>query len=81
MLRVYVAADCPASLMSLELVTFVQTHYPDLPLEVVDIGEPGAMVPEYVFGTPIYAWDDHVVFLGNPSEEELAALCEEMQWV
>jgi hypothetical protein len=71
MLRVYIASGCPASQISLRLIDRLQTRYPDLPLEVVNVSEPGAVVPDEVFGTPIYTWDDQVLFLGNPSEEAL----------
>jgi hypothetical protein len=71
MLRVYIASECPASQISLRLIDRLQARYPDLPLEVVNVSEPGAVVPDEVFGTPIYTWDNRVLFLGNPSEEAL----------
>ncbi len=71
MLRVYVAADCPGSAISLHLVERLRASCPDLPLAVIDVTEPHADVPEHIFGTPIYTWHDHVLFLGNPSEETL----------
>jgi hypothetical protein len=71
MLRVYVAGDCPSSSISLHLVERLRENCPDLPLTVIDVTEPHADVPEQVFGTPIYTWNDHVIFLGNPSEETL----------
>jgi hypothetical protein len=71
MLRVYIASGCPASQISLRLIDRLQARYPNLPLEVVNVSEPGAVVPDEIFGTPIYTWDDRVLFLGNPSEEAL----------
>jgi hypothetical protein len=71
MLRVYVAADCPSSAISLHLVERLRACCPDLPLTVIDVQAPHAEVPEQIFGTPIYTWNDEVLFLGNPSEETL----------
>jgi hypothetical protein len=71
MLRVYVAADCPSSSISLHLIERLREHCPDLPLAVIDVQEPDAKIPEQIFGTPIYTWNDHVLFLGNPSETTL----------
>jgi len=71
MLRVYVAGDCPSSSISLHLVERLRESCPDLPLVVINVEEPDADVPAQIFGTPIYTWNDHVLFLGNPSEETL----------
>lgn len=71
MLRVYIAEDCPGSARACELVLHFQALHPDIPLELVDVHAPGATVPPEVFGTPIYTWQNQIVFLGNPSETEL----------
>jgi hypothetical protein len=71
MLRVYVAADCPASTLAVDLVERVRKQCPDVPLQIIDISAPDARVPDEIFATPIYTWNDRVVFLGNPSETTL----------
>jgi hypothetical protein len=71
MLRVYVAHDCPMSALSLQLIERLRQQYPDLPLEVIDVGNPDVTLPVGIFGTPTYTWDDDVLFLGNPSETAL----------
>lgn len=78
MLRVYVAPDCPGSALAVRLVEQVRGKYPHMPLEVVDIADPKAVIPSRVFGTPMYAWEDQVVFLGNPSEAVLLAWVKEL---
>ncbi len=40
-------------------------------MELVDVEAPNADVPRKVIGTPIYTWNDRIVFMGNPSEQEL----------
>lgn len=77
MLRVYVAADCPASLLAIELVERVRAKRPDLPLEIVNIETPGIEVPDEIFGTPTYTWGKQILFLGNPGETALIAWLEE----
>lgn len=71
MLRVYVAADCPASALAHKLIKRVHQHHPHLPMEVIDISNTGHDVPIEVFATPTYTWNGQIIFLGNPSETEL----------
>jgi hypothetical protein len=71
MLRIYVSVHCPTCASALHLAERVQSQRPEVPLEVVDVDAPGADVPSKVIGTPIYAWHDRILFLGNPSETEL----------
>lgn len=71
MLRIYVSAHCPSCGMALHLAGQVQVQRPCLPLEVIDVDVPDLDVPDYIIGTPIYTWNNRVLFLGNPSEAEL----------
>lgn len=74
MLRVYVAADCPASALARNLVKRVRFRHPHLPVEVIDVNSTEKKeIPREVFATPIYTWNGQVVFLGNPSEADLVA--------
>jgi len=52
---------------------------PEIPVTLVDIEAPDAEVPPKIIGTPIYTWNDRVVFLGNPSEQELLERVEKLQ--
>ena len=71
MLRIYVSAHCVGCATARWLAEWVQTQRPDVPLMVVDVDDPQAHVPRNIIGTPIYTWNDRVVFMGNPSEQEL----------
>ncbi len=73
MLRVYVAADCPGSPTARRHARWLCEQAPEIPVEVIDIGVAGVVVPPPVFGTPTYTWDGRVIFLGNPSAQELLA--------
>jgi len=71
MLRVYVADDCPGSPTARQRADRLRARAPEIPIEIIDIGAPGVVVPPAVFGTPIYTWDGRIIFLGNPSDQEL----------
>ncbi|NJK80087.1 MAG: hypothetical protein HC876_02370 [Chloroflexaceae bacterium] len=71
MVRVYVAEHCLGSQRAQRLVAQVRLCYPDAALEIVDITIPGTVIPPEIFATPIYTWNDHIIFLGNPSETAL----------
>jgi hypothetical protein len=73
MLRIYVSAHCHGCATALRLADRVRVARPDVPLAVVDVAAPGADVPLSVIGTPLYTWNDRVLFRGNPSETELLA--------
>jgi hypothetical protein len=73
MLRIYVSAHCHGCATALRLADRMRAARPDLPLAVVDVDESGVRVPASVIGTPLYTWNDHVLFRGNPSETELLA--------
>jgi len=80
MLRIYVADDCPGSPTARRRADWLHEQAPELPVEVIDIGVPGAVVPPAVFGTPTYTWNERLLFLGNPNAQELLervrSLCE-----
>jgi hypothetical protein len=71
MLHVYVSSHCIGCDTARRLADRIRIQCPDIPVLVVDVDQPEAEVPAKIFGTPMYTWDDHVLFLGNPSEVEL----------
>ncbi len=71
MLRVYVADDCPASPTARRCAEWLREQAPEIPVELIEIGVPGTVVPPTVFGTPTYTWNERMLFLGNPSDQEL----------
>ena len=71
MLKIYVSAHCPGCTTARERAERLRALRPEVPLRLVDVDAPHADVPCNVIGTPIYTWNDRVVFMGNPDEEEL----------
>ena len=73
MLRIYIAEHCPACPTARRRFAQLRSRCPDVPVQLVDIDAPGARVPPHVIGTPLYTWDDRIIFRGNPGAEELIA--------
>lgn len=71
MLDIYISAHCRGCDRALELARRLRVFRPDIPLNIIDIDRPGSEVPQQVIGTPTYVWGGRILFMGNPSEEEL----------
>lgn len=79
MLRIYISAHCFGYDTAVQRVEHLRALRPEIPVILVDIEAPDAAVPRQVIGTPIYIWNDLVVFMGNPSEQELLERLEKLQ--
>ena len=73
MLHIYVVEHCPGSPTARIRAERLHERTPEIPLAVVAVDTPGAVVPANVFVTPTYTWDGRIIFLGNPSDQELLA--------
>jgi hypothetical protein len=71
-LRIFVKEDCSGCDEAQQIATWVEQDFPHLSVELVDIGNPQAVVPESVFATPTYMLNSRIVSLGNPSPAEVA---------
>jgi hypothetical protein len=71
---VYISGHCPTCPEALEVARKVRERYPHLGVETIDVDLKPAR--EEVFAVPTYMLDDRVVFLGNPTEEEVDSLLE-----
>ncbi len=69
-LRVYTSAYCVESDTVCRRADRIRAQRPDLPVLVVDVDHPEVDVPATIVGTPMYTWNDRVLFLGHPSERE-----------
>ncbi|MCY9785246.1 thioredoxin family protein [Nocardiopsis sp. EMB25] len=70
-LRVFVAPGCAGCARALELAAFVGRRRPTHSVEVVDLTDPRARVPDSVVGTPAFLIGDRLFSLGNPDPERL----------
>jgi hypothetical protein len=72
-LRVVVSAGCATCRYTTRLVDAVRRLRPLQAVEVIDLDDPQAMVPDGVVGTPTFLIGEQVVSLGNPTVEDLLA--------
>jgi hypothetical protein len=71
MLRIYISDHCLSCSTAFQRAEQLQIERPDVPWDIVDVDDPEADVPAKVIGTPMYLWNDYVLFMGNPGESEL----------
>jgi len=72
-LAVYVIRHCGNCEYAVGVAAAIQRDYPHVAVQVVDIANPPAPVPDNVFATPTYLLDGRVWSLGNPSPEQIKA--------
>jgi len=75
-LRVYVSASCFICDRTRELVAELCAQRPACPVELVDLDQPDAEKPAFVFGTPTYVLGERIVSLGNPALATLLDLLD-----
>jgi hypothetical protein len=74
-LKIFIAENCPGCNDARLIAAQIEQNHPKITVELVDVTEPRAAVPEAIFATPTYMLNDRIVSLGNPSPEQVA------QWV
>lgn len=73
-LEIYVGDGCNTCLTAYELADEVERwEVRNLTIDIVHLGEAGAIRPGAVFAVPTYLLDGVVISLGNPSADELRA--------
>jgi hypothetical protein len=77
-LKIFVRDDCPGCLEAQQVAVQVEQDFPHLTVEIVNMTDPQASVPEAVFATPTYMLNDRIVSLGNPSPAEVARWAAEV---
>ena len=76
-LKVFITEHCPGCSEALDIATRVEQDYPEVTVEIIDIGNTQAIVPDAVFATPTFMLDNRIVSLGTPHPEEIARCVEE----
>ncbi len=74
-LKIFVRDDCSGCVEAQRIAAWVTQEFPQLKVELIDIGNPQMIVPDSVFATPTYMLKNRIVSLGNPS------LAEVVRWV
>jgi len=68
-LIIYIEKGCWSCQETPNIVADIAPQFPDLEIELLDLRENDK--PDFVFATPTYVLDDRIIFLGNPTSEEL----------
>ncbi len=68
-LQVYVSETCWTCQETLAIAREMQLEFPGIVVEVLDLAD--VERPEEVFAVPTYLLDGTVIYLGNPSREQL----------
>lgn len=69
--KIYVAEHCQMCGYAYEIAATIRDNYPDVALQIVDMGNPSEQIPENVFATPTYLLNGRVWSLGNPSLDQV----------
>ncbi len=75
-LKIFVSENCHGCDEALSVAAKIeQKHSKFLDVEIIDITDARAVVPEAVFATPTFMLNGRIVSLGNPSPKDIT------QWV
>lgn len=76
-LRVFIAQHCPSCAEAVGIANSIQENYAQsLNVEIIDIADKQAQIPEKVFATPTFMLNDRIVSLGNPGPRDIATWVE-----
>jgi hypothetical protein len=70
-LRIFVREECSGCGEARRIAAWVEQDFPQLRVELIDVDDPQALVPDAVFATPTYMLNGHVISLGNPSPDQV----------
>lgn len=70
-LQIYVTSHCLGCEEAALIAAEVTQAFPDIGVELIDVQEPGIVIPSDVFATPTYVWNGKRYSLGNPRRETL----------
>lgn len=76
-LKIFVAEHCSTCGETFAIATRIEQDYPDVTVEIIDIGDTQAIVPDAVFAIPTFMLNNRIVSLGNPHPDEIARWVEE----
>jgi hypothetical protein len=69
-LHVYITEDCWSCAEAKRIVAEIRPLFPSMEIEVRDVNDQRR--PSQVFATPTYILNGRTIYLGNPTQDELA---------
>ena len=76
--EIFVAQHCFMCQYAYEIVELIERDFSQVKLQVIDIADPDASIPEVVFATPTYLLNGRVWSLGNPSPAQVTEQLTEL---
>ena len=70
-LEIYVSDDCPTCVETKNIVAVASGRYAHLTIDLINLSEPDTICPDHIFAVPTFVYNERVIFLGNPSLQEL----------
>lgn len=70
-LQIFLLEHCAGCAEARRLAQILSKDYPQLHVLMIDLDNPAAEVPESVFAAPTYVLNGRVLYIGNPSLEEI----------
>lgn len=72
-LKIFVRTSCAGCAEAQATAYHIEETFPQVAVEVVDMDNPQAVIPDEIFATPTYLLDGHIVSLGNPDLADIEA--------
>ena len=72
-LEIYVADGCPTCAETIKLVKAMTNRYANVDVDLINLSNPDTICPDDVFAVPTFRYNKRIIFLGNPSLQELGA--------
>ncbi len=70
-LEVVVSSRCEQCGEAVGIAETIAREFPQVRVEVINLGAPNAVKPDVVFAVPTYLLNGRIVSLGNPSLQEM----------
>jgi thiol-disulfide isomerase/thioredoxin len=71
-LKIFIAEHCPGCIEARSTATQIERDNPNFIVQLIDVEDTQANIPEEVFATPTYMLNDRIISLGNPGPAEIA---------
>ena len=70
-LKIFVVDDCLGCVETFKIAAYIEKNYPQICLELIDLNDPEAIIPDAVFAAPTFMLNHRIVSLGNPSYQDV----------
>ena len=72
-IEVYISDECPTCMQTKTLIDTAAEKHAEIEIRLINLSDPDTICPDRVFAVPTFVYDERIIFLGNPSPQELDA--------